>query len=76
MEILIIDDDVNLRRRSRLTLGTMNHHVTEARNSSQAEELLGHGLFDVAFLDVRLAARTDWPSCQLCSTWRPAWISW
>jgi NtrC-family two-component system response regulator AlgB len=55
MNILLIDDDVNLRRSLRLALETMQHQVTEARDGTQAQELLGHRTFDVAFLDLRLA---------------------
>src|SRR5262249_45644039 len=54
MNILLIDDDQNLRKSLRLALETMNHKVTEAGDSAQAQEFLGHGLFDVAFLDLRL----------------------
>ncbi len=54
MNILLIDDDLNLRKSIRLALETMNHKVTEACNSAQAEGLLGHGLYDIAFLDIRL----------------------
>src|SRR6516165_3313404 len=54
MNILLIDDDVNLRRSLRLALETMQHRVTEARDGAQAQELLGHRSFDVAFLDLRL----------------------
>jgi NtrC-family two-component system response regulator AlgB len=32
----------------------MKHRVSEARDATQAEELLGHTMFDVAFLDLRL----------------------
>jgi NtrC-family two-component system response regulator AlgB len=32
----------------------MNHQVSEARDGTQALELLGHRFFDVAFLDMRL----------------------
>src|SRR5437762_1856108 len=55
MNLLVIDDDVHLRRSLRLALETMGHRVAEARDSDQAQELLGHGQFDVAFLDLRLA---------------------
>jgi len=55
MNILLIDDDKNLRRSLRLALETMGHRVTEAADSAQAQERLGHALFDVAFLDLRLA---------------------
>jgi NtrC-family two-component system response regulator AlgB len=54
MNILLIDDDSNLRKSIRLALETMKHQVTEARDGTQAQELLAHGLFDVAFLDLRL----------------------
>lgn len=54
MHILLIDDDASLRKSIRLVLETMKHKVTEARDSLEAEGLLGHGLFDVAFLDIRL----------------------
>src|SRR5262245_42649976 len=54
MNILVIDDDVSLRRSLRLALDTMGHRVFEAGDGSQAEAALGHGMFDVAFLDLRL----------------------
>src|SRR5437867_3417906 len=54
MNVLVIDDDLNLRRSLRLALETMQHRVTEARDGAQAQELLGHRSFDVAFLDLRL----------------------
>jgi NtrC-family two-component system response regulator AlgB len=55
MDVLLIDDDAGLRRSLRLALETMGHRVVEARDGPQALELLGHGLFQVAFLDLRLA---------------------
>ena len=54
MHILLIDDDANLRKSIRLALETMNHRVSEARDGSEAQDLLGHTLFDAAFLDLRL----------------------
>lgn len=54
MNILLIEDDPSLRKSLRLALETMNHNVSEACNSSQAEVILGHRLFDVTFLDLRL----------------------
>lgn len=54
MNILLIDDDVSLRKSLRLALETMTHRVTEAGNSAQAQDALAHGLFDAAFLDLRL----------------------
>src|SRR5207244_9951297 len=46
--------DTGLRKTIRLTLETLGHQVTEAAGGTQAQELLVHGLFDVAFLDLRL----------------------
>ncbi|RPI85282.1 MAG: response regulator, partial [Planctomycetaceae bacterium] len=54
MNILLIDDDQSLRKSIRLALETMGHRVTEAGNSAQAQEILGHGLFELALLDLRL----------------------
>ncbi len=54
MNILLIDDDVNLRRSLRLALQTMGHQVSEARDGAQALEAVGHRQFEVAFLDLRL----------------------
>jgi NtrC-family two-component system response regulator AlgB len=55
VDILIIDDEASLRRTLRTALESMGHQVAEARDGSQALELLGQRLFDVAFLDLRLA---------------------
>jgi NtrC-family two-component system response regulator AlgB len=54
MNILLVDDDQSLRKSIRLALETMNHRVTEACDSAQAQDALGHGLYDVCFLDLRL----------------------
>jgi NtrC-family two-component system response regulator AlgB len=54
MNMLLIDDDVNLRKSLRLALQAMGHRVTEAGDAAQAQALLGHTLFDLAFLDLRL----------------------
>jgi NtrC-family two-component system response regulator AlgB len=54
VNILLIDDEVSLRKSLRLALETMGHRVTEAGDSAQAQEYVGHMLFDVVFLDLRL----------------------
>lgn len=56
MNILLIDDDPGLRKSLRLALTTLGHHVAEAWSQAQANDLLGHNLFDVAFLDLRLGS--------------------
>jgi NtrC-family two-component system response regulator AlgB len=54
MNILLIDDEASLRRTLRTALETMGHRITEARDGPEAQELLGHLVFDIAFLDLRL----------------------
>ena len=54
MNVLVIDDDTSLRRSLRLALETLEHRVTEADCGDRAKQLLGHTVFDVAFLDLRL----------------------
>jgi NtrC-family two-component system response regulator AlgB len=54
MNVLLIDDDQSLRKTLRLALDAMGHRVTEAPDGARAQETLGHRLFDVAFLDLRL----------------------
>jgi two-component system, NtrC family, response regulator AlgB len=56
MNVLVIDDDANLRKSLRLALETMKHRVSEARDSNQAQAQLGRAAFDVALLDIRLAS--------------------
>jgi len=54
VNILLIDDEHSLRKSLRLALETMGHRVTEANDSAQAQEFVGHLLFDVVLLDLRL----------------------
>jgi NtrC-family two-component system response regulator AlgB len=55
MNLLLIDDEASLRRTLRTALESMGHQVSEADSGTRALELLGHRLFDLAFLDLRLA---------------------
>jgi NtrC-family two-component system response regulator AlgB len=54
MQILIVDDESSLRRTLRTALEAMGNRVAEAGDAKQALEVLGNGLFDLAFLDLRL----------------------
>ena len=56
MNILLIDDDPNVRKSLRLALETMGHRVTAVRDAAQAEETLSNRLFDVALLDLQLGS--------------------
>jgi NtrC-family two-component system response regulator AlgB len=55
MNILVIDDDASLRHTLRTSLEVLGHTAAEARDGSQALELLGHRPFEIALLDLRLA---------------------
>ncbi len=54
MKILLIDDELSLRRTLRTTLESMGHSVAEASTADVALRLLNEDRFDVAFLDLRL----------------------
>lgn len=54
MNILVIDDEVLLRRTIRTALENMGHRVVEAGTSSQALQQLEQGKPDLILLDLRL----------------------
>jgi NtrC-family two-component system response regulator AlgB len=54
VNILLVDDEVSLRRTFRTTLEAMGHSVCEAGAGPAARDLLETWRFDVAFLDLRL----------------------
>jgi NtrC-family two-component system response regulator AlgB len=54
MDLLLIDDEVSLRRTMRTALESMRHNVAEAGSGEQALTWLRKQRFDVAFLDLRL----------------------
>jgi NtrC-family two-component system response regulator AlgB len=54
MNILLVDDEPSLRKSLRLALETMGHRISEASRGAQAQDVLAHKQFDVAFLDLRL----------------------
>jgi NtrC-family two-component system response regulator AlgB len=54
MNLLVIDDEVGLRRTIRLTLESMGHRVLEAASRAQALQVLLHEPVDLALVDLRL----------------------
>ncbi len=54
MQILIIDDEANIRRTTAVALEGMGHEAVGAQNSSEALQQLDKSNFDVAFLDLKL----------------------
>src|SRR5262249_23800281 len=57
-DLLVIDDEVSLRRTLRTALESGGHRVTEAANGAQALGALRQRRFDLAFLDLRLGKET------------------
>jgi NtrC-family two-component system response regulator AlgB len=54
MNVLLIDDDDDLRCTTRIALEAMSHKVTEAKNGEAALEVLGRRPFQFALLDLHL----------------------
>ena len=52
--ILIIDDDVNLRRSLALILNKAGYSVTSAANGQEALQYLQAGAYDLSFLDLKM----------------------
>jgi len=54
MNILIVDDEVNIRKTLSISLETENHHVTAVSNAKDALTEASRKSFDLAFVDLRL----------------------
>ncbi|MBL8823208.1 MAG: sigma-54-dependent Fis family transcriptional regulator [Planctomycetia bacterium] len=54
MRLLIVDDEVSLRRTLRLTLESMKHQVAEAANGAAALHLVSKEDFDIILVDLKL----------------------
>jgi len=54
MHILIIDDEVHIRKTTKMTLETLGHECELAESGASALAILKKGSFDAAFLDLRL----------------------
>ncbi len=56
MRILIIDDEIGIRRTTRIAVETAGHQAAEAPNASRALKAVEDEQFDAAFLDLKLGA--------------------
>lgn len=54
MKVLIIDDEVNIRKTLRLLLSEFDCTIYEADSVSQAREMIARSVFDIAIVDIRL----------------------
>ena len=54
MRVLIVDDELGIRRTSRLAVETMGHEVVDLPSGVRALKALEEAPFDVCFLDVKL----------------------
>jgi len=67
IRILVVDDELPIRRLLRASLGTQGFEVVEAANGAEACERLGEGLSDLIILDLGLP---DVPGHELLRQWR------
>jgi NtrC-family two-component system response regulator AlgB len=54
MHILVIDDEVHIRKTTTVTLDALGHECVQAQNGAEALNALKRASFDAAFLDLRL----------------------
>lgn len=54
MKVLIIDDEVSIRKTLRLLLSEFDCAIYEADSVSQAKEMIARSVFDIAIVDIRL----------------------
>ncbi len=58
MRILVIDDEIHIRKTTTMTLDALGHECEQAENSAEALDLLKKSSFDAAFLDLRLGSES------------------
>ena len=66
MHILIVDDELTIRKTLGILLETEGHAVVAVSNGEDAMAELGQGAFDLAFVDLRLGVDSGLdliPSC-------------
>ena len=57
LNILVVDDESNIRKTLSLCLETEGHYVTAISNFDDAVQTIKEGAFDIAFLDIRLGVK-------------------
>ena len=75
LDILVIDDEPNIRRTMTLHLEGRGHRVRAAATAGEAAAVVGERSFDVAFVDLRLGTESGldllpaWPRRRRGSNW-------
>ena len=54
MRVLIVDDEVSIRKTTRVAVETAGHVAAEAPNAARALKAVAEEMFDVVFLDLKL----------------------
>ena len=67
MNLLIVDDEVSLRRTLRLTLESMSHRVVEAGTGNAALALIARDAFDLILPMSASGANPGSTCCRNCS---------
>ena len=67
LDVLVVDDERNIRTTLSLCLEEMGCRVTAVGTAQAAREAVERQSFDVAFVDLRSATRAASTSCPSCS---------
>lgn len=62
--VLIVDDDVSVRRALRTTLGTLGFSATEAASGEEALALVSTNRYDVVLLDINMPGLDGLETCR------------
>lgn len=63
-QILVVDDEWNMRNLLRIYLTKNGYHVTEAKNGQEALTLVSNHVFDVIILDIMMPDMDGWEVCK------------
>ncbi|NTW82338.1 MAG: sigma-54-dependent Fis family transcriptional regulator [Chlorobiaceae bacterium] len=58
MQVLVVDDEMNIRKTLALFMESRGHKVTTANSSRSALDEIAHNRYDLAFVDIRLGTES------------------
>ena len=76
LNILIVDDEANIRKTLRVFLESRGHWVTSVSNGRDAQAEADRQVFDLAFVDLRLGAEKGLDLIPPFSVHVPGLRSW